>query len=63
MDTCGTSNIQSNKLTVVSIFVTDVILLLIMLLGLLRLRFDGGGLLHIGSFLWKQVRLQGHFVM
>ena len=63
MDTCGSSNIQSNKLSVISILVTDVVLLLVMLLGLLRMRVDGGGLLRIGSFLWKQVWFQGLFVL
>jgi hypothetical protein len=40
---------------VISLFVTDVTLLLIMLAGLLRIRRRGGGSLKFGRFLWKQV--------
>ncbi|KAH9978391.1 hypothetical protein BJV74DRAFT_798427 [Russula compacta] len=53
--TCATLNLQSCKPTVISVAVTDFILLLIMLLGLLRLRLDGGTLLGLGRILWKQV--------
>ena len=37
---------------------TDVFLLLIMLIGLLRMRFEAGGALSLGRILWKQVRWQ-----
>ena len=36
--------------------VTDIILLLIMLVGLLRLRRHGGNTFGLTHFLWKQVR-------
>jgi hypothetical protein len=36
--------------------ITNIILLLTMLIGLLRLRSEGGGTFGIGSLLWKQVR-------
>jgi hypothetical protein len=36
--------------------VTDIILLLIMLIGLLRLRHDCGGTFGLAQLLWKQVR-------
>ena len=39
-------------------FVTDFILLLITLVGLFRLRREGGGWLGLGWLLWKQVRGQ-----
>jgi hypothetical protein len=38
-----------------SLLVTDMFLLLIMLVGLLRLRRDGGGTFDLGRLLWKQV--------
>ncbi|KAH9985881.1 hypothetical protein BJV74DRAFT_952040 [Russula compacta] len=52
--TCATLNVQSCKPTIVSVAVTDFILLLIMLLGLLRLRLHGGTLLGLGRILWNQ---------
>jgi hypothetical protein len=55
---CAVLNIQSNKPTFISILATDIILLLIMLVGLLRLRTPGGGWLDLGQRLWKQVRWQ-----
>jgi hypothetical protein len=36
-------------------FISDLALLLIMLVGLIRMRNDGGGTFGIGLFLWKQV--------
>src|SRR5712671_6020528 len=36
--------------------INDVILLLTMLVGLLRLRHHGGGRFDLGRLLWKQVR-------
>jgi hypothetical protein len=49
-------NVQSNKPTVIATLVSDVILLLIMLVGMLRLRIHGGGTLNLGRLLWKQVQ-------
>jgi hypothetical protein len=48
-------NSDVTKLNVIVTFVTDIILLLMMLAGLLRLRMGGGGMFDLGSFLWKQV--------
>ena len=42
----------------ISVVITDFILLLIMLVGLLRLRLHGGTLLGLGRLLWKQVGLR-----
>jgi hypothetical protein len=36
--------------------VTDIVLLLILLVGLLRLRHYGGSTFGLTRFLWKQVR-------
>jgi hypothetical protein len=51
-------NLKSNNLGVISILVTDVVLFLMMLIGLLRLRLEAGGAFALGRFLWKQVRWQ-----
>jgi hypothetical protein len=52
---CIVVNPDVTKLNAIVSFVTDIILLLMMLAGLLRLRMQGGGMLNLGSFLWKQV--------
>jgi len=51
---CDTPNIQSNKLAITAMPVTDIALLVIMLIGLLRIRHRGGGRLDLGRLLWKQ---------
>jgi len=53
---CGAPNIKSNKLAITAMPVTDLALLFIMLIGLLRLRHRGGGRFSLGRLLWKQVR-------
>ncbi|KAI0287037.1 hypothetical protein BC826DRAFT_1189249 [Russula brevipes] len=53
-DYCLPRNIQIIKLSTISTFVTDTVLLLIMLVGLLRLRIQGAGMLSLGQLLWKQ---------
>jgi hypothetical protein len=56
--TCAVINFESSKgqLTVVMTLITDVLLLLIMLIGLLRMRLEAGGALSLGRILWKQVQ-------
>jgi hypothetical protein len=49
-------NQESNNFGVISILVTDFVLLFTMLIGLLRLRLQAGGALNLGRFLWNQVR-------
>jgi len=51
---CVVLNMESNKPTIIVVFVTDIVLLLIMLVGLLRLRRHGGGTFELGRLLWKQ---------
>ena len=51
-------NPESNKLNIIVLFVTDIVLLLMMLVGLLRLRSDGIGTYGVGQLLWKQVGLR-----
>ena len=49
-------NFEATKLNVAISLITDVVLLLIMLAGLIRLRLRGGGALGLGRMLWNQVR-------
>ncbi|KAH9984314.1 hypothetical protein BJV74DRAFT_886472 [Russula compacta] len=51
---CFVFNIDSTKPTTIVILITDIVLLLIMLVGLLRLRRQSGGAFGIASILWKQ---------
>jgi len=53
---CGPLNTHSNISAITAMLVADVALLLIMLIGLLRLRHRGGGMFDLGRLLWKQVR-------
>ena len=55
---CIVSNIEVTIFSIVSCFITDTILLLFMLAGLLRLRRRGGGSYELWDILWKQV---GHW--
>jgi hypothetical protein len=48
-------NARSSLATLISVAVTDIILLLTMLLGLLRIRRDGDGTFGLAHLLWKQV--------
>jgi hypothetical protein len=52
---CEVLNPESSTKTVIAALVSDVILLLTMLVGLLRLR-HGGTMIGLGKFLWRQVR-------
>ncbi|KAI0284179.1 hypothetical protein BC826DRAFT_1056491, partial [Russula brevipes] len=54
LGTCNLLNVQILKLNFISTLITDIVLLLVMLVGLLRLRLDGGGMLSMGRILWKQ---------
>ena len=51
---CYVLNTESGNKTVVALLVTDVVLLLTMLVGLLRLRRHGT-MFALGQLLWKQV--------
>ena len=48
-------NSDITKLNVIVTFITSLILLLIIVIGLLRLHVGGGGMLDLGSFLRRQV--------
>lgn len=48
-------NTESNKPNIIVTLITDIILLLMMLVGLLRIRREGGGTFGLGRLLWKQV--------
>jgi hypothetical protein len=53
---CLVTNIETSQPSLISLFVTDCLLLLFMLAGLLRLRRRGGGAYELGRLLWRQVR-------
>ena len=52
-------NSEDNKLNIIVILITDMILLLTVLVGLIRLHHPGGGTLGLGRLLWKQVAFRG----
>jgi hypothetical protein len=52
---CLVPNSDSNKLNIIVLLVTDVLLLLMVLVGLFSLRSDGIGTFGVGQLLWKQV--------
>jgi len=49
-------NTEENKPNIIVTLVTDIVLLLIVLIGLLRLLRNSGGSFSLGRLLWKQVR-------
>jgi hypothetical protein len=56
--TCGINNLENNKATIISMFTTDFILLVIMLVGLFRMGVRRVGTFALGRLLWKQVMLR-----
>jgi len=48
-------NIHSTKLNMIVLLITDIALLLIMLIGLLRLGFNEPGVYELGHLMWRQV--------
>jgi hypothetical protein len=54
--TCVTVSTEGSKPSIVSILVTDSVLISVMLVGLFRLRSHGGGAFRLGKLLWKQVQ-------
>ena len=54
--TCTPDHIKNSALKIVTTSVTDIALLLIMLVGLFRLRSRGGGVFRLAQLLWRQVR-------
>jgi len=53
-NSCSLPNAESNIATIISMFITDFLLLVTMLIGLLRMRHGGGGTLALGRLLWTQ---------
>ncbi|KAH9990081.1 hypothetical protein BJV77DRAFT_1069105 [Russula vinacea] len=51
---CIMTNFDSTKYSSISSLSSDLALLIIMLIGLLRLRCEGGGVFALGRTLWKQ---------
>ena len=60
--TCIITNIHSMKLNMITTLITDVVLLLIMLIGLLRLGFHEPGVYGLGYLMWRQVSMSALFV-
>lgn len=54
---CVALNSETNKPSIIVTLITDIVLLLIVLIGLLRLLHDSGGSFALGRLLWKQVGL------
>ena len=52
---CEVLNPETTKATTFALLITDVVLLLTMLVGLLRFR-QNGAMIGVGKFLWRQVR-------
>jgi len=53
-DTCVITDIHSTQLNMIATLITDIVLLLIMLIGLLRLGFNEPGVYGLGYLMWKQ---------
>jgi hypothetical protein len=53
---CIILNTEKHKPSIISTLITDIVLLLIVLIGLLPLLHDRGGSFALGRLLWKQVR-------
>jgi hypothetical protein len=59
---CSVPYVRTNNKTIVSMFITDFILLVTMLVGLFRLRRIGAGRFGVGHLLWKQVSWSRSFI-
>jgi len=53
---CVPTNTDISLLHLISMLVTDIALLLMMLVGLFRLRIHDDGVFDLAQYLWKQVR-------
>jgi hypothetical protein len=51
---CVPSDLSGVKLALIVTLIIDILLLVTVLVGLLRLRRDGGGRFGLQGFLWKQ---------
>ena len=52
---CNVANVRSTKLNMIALLITDIALLLIMLIRLLRLGFNEPGIYALGHLMWRQV--------
>jgi hypothetical protein len=55
LSVCMVPNSDVTKLNVIATFVTNLVLFLMTVIGLLRTRVRGSGMLNLGSFLWREV--------
>jgi len=51
---CSTPHYERDKLNVIFMAITDCFLLVVMVIGLLRMRIHGAGTFSLGQLLWKQ---------
>jgi hypothetical protein len=51
--------LETNKPAVISTLATDVVLLVIMIVGLVRMHLEVDSVFALGRILWKQVRSGG----
>jgi len=56
LNRCVVQSVQSFQLALMVALITNIILLLIVVVGLLRLRSPGGGSFGLQRMLWNQVR-------
>ena len=49
---------DSNKVTIIFMVINNSFLLVVMVIGLLRMRIHGTGTCSLGQLLWKQVKAQ-----
>jgi hypothetical protein len=54
-DSCALLNVESAKLGIIVVLVTEIVLFIIMLSGLLRMHIISSGKFPVRHFLWKQV--------
>jgi len=52
---CVARNIETTLINFISTLVTDIALLVMMLAGMLPLRYHSGGMFGLSELLWKQV--------
>jgi hypothetical protein len=53
---CSMPDYDSNKVTIIFMVINNSFLLVVMVIGLLRMRIHGAGTCSLGQLLWKQVR-------
>ena len=63
MGICVVDNISGTRLNMIATLITDIVLLLLMLIGLLRLGFYKRDALDLGRLMWRQVGVFALFLI